>query len=118
MSGTLNSIFKAFKKQPPVREKSTEDVIAFRKLAEGGFNRTFEIIMNDGSVVIARLPYRVTYPHRLSVASEVATLRFLKLHGVPVPEVLDYSTTEINAVGVEYIIIAWRGTWRPLGFAP
>ena len=76
-----------------------------RKLAEGGFNRTFIITMKDGTEVIPRLPYPVAFPSRLTVASEVATLRLVELHGVPVPNVLDYSTSKENPAGVEYIIM-------------
>lgn len=86
-------------------KKTTKDIAAFRKLAEGGFNRTFLITMKDGTEVIARLPYPVAFPSRLTVASEVATLGLVKLHGVPVPNVLDYSTTRENPAGVEYIIM-------------
>ena len=85
--------------------KTTKDIASFRKLAEGGFNRTFLITMKDGIEVIARLPYPVAFPGRLAVASEVATLRLVKLHGVPVPNVLDYATTKENLAGVEYIIM-------------
>lgn len=86
-------------------DKNVKEVAAFAKLAEGGFNRTFLITMKDGEEVIARLPYPVAFPSRLTVASEVATLRLVKLHGVPVPNVLDYSTTRENPVGAEYIIM-------------
>jgi aminoglycoside phosphotransferase (APT) family kinase protein len=86
-------------------KKSTKDVANFRKLAEGRFNRTFLIMIRDGEEVIARLPYPVAFPSRLAVASEVATLRLVKLHGVPVPNDLDYSTTQENPVGAEYIIM-------------
>ncbi|KAF2673621.1 hypothetical protein BT63DRAFT_467179 [Microthyrium microscopicum] len=85
--------------------KSASDVVSFRKLAEGGFNRIFVIGMNDGREVIARLPCSIALPSRLTVASEAATIMFLRSHGVPVPEVLDYSTTTENAAGVEYIIM-------------
>lgn len=36
--------------------RNTADVQSFRKLAEGGFNRIFELTMRDGVQVIARLP--------------------------------------------------------------
>ena len=44
--------------------KDVASVQSFRKLAEGGFNRTFELII-DGLEVIARLPYPSTYPKYL-----------------------------------------------------
>jgi len=61
--------------------------------------------MKDGREVTARLPYSIALPSRLTVASEAATLTFVRSHGVPVPEVLDYSTTRENPVGVEYIVM-------------
>lgn len=61
--------------------------------------------MKDGLEVIARLPYPIAFPNRLTVASEVATLGWVKLHGIPVPNVLDYSVAKENPVGVEYIIM-------------
>ncbi|KAI9708771.1 MAG: hypothetical protein M1820_003726 [Bogoriella megaspora] len=84
---------------------TTKDVAAFGKLAEGGFNRTFLITMKDGLEIVARLPYPVAFPSQLTVASEVATLGLVKSHGVPVPNVLDYSTTSENPIGVEYILM-------------
>ncbi|KAI9746637.1 MAG: Phosphotransferase enzyme [Claussenomyces sp. TS43310] len=63
------------------------DIANFQKLAEGGYNRVFEATMKDGSQVIARLPYPSTVPKILAIASEVATLDYLALHGFPVPKV-------------------------------
>jgi hypothetical protein len=84
--------------------KDAAGVQSLHKLAEGGFNRVFELTI-DGLQVVVRLPYPSTYPKHFSVASEVATMDLVRLHGVPVPKVLDYSTTCNNAVGAEYIIM-------------
>ncbi|KAH7346883.1 phosphotransferase enzyme family protein [Rhexocercosporidium sp. MPI-PUGE-AT-0058] len=84
--------------------KDAAKVQSFRKLAEGGFNRAFELTI-DGLQVIARLPYPSTYPKHFSVASEVATMNLVRSYGVPVPKVLDYSDTSNNAVGAEYMIM-------------
>lgn len=65
--------------------RPTSDVKAAQKIAEGVFNRSFEVTMNDGSSVLARLPYSSTLPRRLVVASEVATLDFLRTTGFPAP---------------------------------
>lgn len=80
------------------------DVKSCHKFAEGGFNRVFQISMGDGSSILARLPYPSTLPRRLSVASEVATLAFIRAHDIPAPRVLGYSI-DGNAVGTEYILM-------------
>lgn len=85
--------------------RSERDVVGFRKLAEGGFNRIFEITMHDGIQIIARLPYPFTVPKHHAVASEVATMVFLRSHGLPVPKIYDYSATPHNPVGTEYIFM-------------
>jgi len=90
------------------------DIKGFSKLAEGGFNRVFEITMNDNTQVLARLPYPSTYPKRYAVASEVATLDLIRSHGIPVPKVLGYSADSENPVGAEYIILE-KLPGRPIG---
>lgn len=45
---------------------------------EGGFNKVFEITMDNGAKVIARLPTRVAGPTDLVTHSEVATLAYCK----------------------------------------
>jgi hypothetical protein len=85
--------------------RKAEDVVRFEKLAEGGFNRTFIITMRDGFQFVGRVPYPVMEPKRLVIASEVATMDFLRSHGIPVPEVYDYSATPENAAGTEYLFM-------------
>lgn len=85
--------------------RSPEDVATFRKLAEGGFNRIFEVTTHDGSRVIARLPYPSTGPKHYAIPSEVATMTFLRSHGLPVPKIYDYSASPHNPVGSEYILM-------------
>ena len=81
------------------------------KLAEGGYNRTFLITMHDGFKMVARIPYPVTVPEFYTTASEVATMRFLRSSGLPVPEVYDYSPSSDNAAKTEYIFMEFvRGT--------
>ncbi|KAF2866274.1 kinase-like domain-containing protein [Massariosphaeria phaeospora] len=93
--------------------RSRADIVNFRKLAEGGFNRVFEIFMNDGFSIIARLPYPSTSPRRLATASEVATLDFARTHGIPTPRVLGYSL-DPGPVGSEYILME-KLPGRPIG---
>jgi aminoglycoside phosphotransferase (APT) family kinase protein len=86
-------------------DRCEADIQSFRKLAEGGFNRTFEITMKDGLQTIARLPYPSTLPKRYAVASEVATMDLIRSYGLPVPRIYGYSTTPNNPIGSEYIIM-------------
>jgi len=51
------------------------------------------------------LPFRTTAPAHYAVASEAATLDFLRHHGVPVPRVLGYSCVSTNPVGAEYLLL-------------
>ena len=80
-------------------------VTRMEKLAEGGFNRVFLLVMDDGFEVIAKLPYSLTVPKRFTIESEVATLDFLSSKGVPVPRVYAWSSDGGNAVGSEYVIM-------------
>ena len=61
--------------------------------------------MSDGSQLVARIPYPTTAPKHYAIASEVATMDFLRSYGIPVPRVYGYSSTSENVVGVEYIIM-------------
>ncbi|PWY83761.1 hypothetical protein BO94DRAFT_557614 [Aspergillus sclerotioniger CBS 115572] len=81
------------------------EVTTFSKLSEGGFNRIFQITFQNGRCVIARLPYPLTVPKYYAVASEVATLDYLRLHGIRTPRVYAWCSTESNPVGAEYIIM-------------
>jgi hypothetical protein len=77
----------------------------FTKIAEGGSYRIFEATFRNGLKVIARLPYPSTIPQKYGIASEVATMEFLRLHGVPTPNVLDWDSSSSNAVGSEYMVM-------------
>lgn len=57
--------------------KEIADIATFRKLAEVGFNRVFELTMHDGAQV--QLPYPFTYPKHFTVASEVATMDYVSM---------------------------------------
>ncbi|KAJ3570443.1 hypothetical protein NP233_g4388 [Leucocoprinus birnbaumii] len=91
--------------------RALQDVDTMEKLDEGGFNRIFLITMHDGFQMIARVPYPVTEPKFYAVASEVATMAFLRAHGLPVPKVYGYSPTSDNAAKTEYIFLEFvKGT--------
>ncbi|KAJ6016372.1 hypothetical protein N7540_010963 [Penicillium herquei] len=92
-------------------QQREDDVTSFEKLAEGGFNRCFLVTMRNGIKVVARIPYPATVPKSLVIASEVATMDFLRSHGIPVPRIFGYSSTESNSAGTEYIFMEFvRGT--------
>lgn len=91
--------------------RTSKDIRTIVKLAEGGFNRTFLITMHDGFELVARIPYPVTVPKFFAIASEVATMRILRISGLPVPEVYDYSPSPDNAAKTEYIFMEFmKGT--------
>lgn len=76
------------------------------KLAEGGFNKVFILQARNGREVIARIPTPIAGPPHYTIASEVATMDFLRtVLKLPVPEVLVYSATSDNPVGAEYILM-------------
>ncbi|KAK0215437.1 protein kinase subdomain-containing protein PKL CAK Fmp29 [Armillaria fumosa] len=85
--------------------RSPDDIERLEKLAEGGSNRVFLITMRDGFRMVARIPYPATIPTYFAVASEAATLAFLRSVGLPTPEVYGYSPTPDNAAGTEYIFM-------------
>ncbi|KAK7685389.1 hypothetical protein QCA50_011252 [Cerrena zonata] len=100
--------------------QSPDDVVNVSKLAEGGFNRTFLITLQDNFQMVARIPYPVTVPKFYAVASEVATLEFLRSSGIPVPKIYGYSPDSENSAGTEYIFMQYiqgsnlRDVWPSL----
>ncbi|KAH6888887.1 hypothetical protein BKA70DRAFT_1541424 [Coprinopsis sp. MPI-PUGE-AT-0042] len=81
------------------------DIIDFSKLSEGKFNRIFLITFKDTFQMVARVPYPMTVPKYYAVASEVATMEYLRLSGLPIPEIYGYSPGEDNAAGIPYIFM-------------
>ena len=102
-------------------DRSPDDIVDLKKLAEGGFNRTFLITMRGGFQMVARIPYPATIPKYFAVASEVATMALLRSSGLPIPEVYGYSPAPDNAAETEYIFMEFvEGTnlsdiWFDLG---
>ncbi|KAI0046534.1 hypothetical protein FA95DRAFT_1606821 [Auriscalpium vulgare] len=82
-------------------------IIDFRKLAEGGLNRIFLITLDTKFQLVARIPYPLLIPKAYAVASEVATMGFLRLKGLPIPKVYDYSSTYNNEAETEYILMEY-----------
>ncbi|KIY65649.1 kinase-like protein [Cylindrobasidium torrendii FP15055 ss-10] len=81
------------------------DVVSISKLAEGGFNRVFLITLGDNQRIIARIPYPLTVPKYYAVASEAATIEYMRLAGIPVPQIYGYSADTDNAAGTPYILM-------------
>ncbi|KAH6905620.1 hypothetical protein BKA70DRAFT_1291719 [Coprinopsis sp. MPI-PUGE-AT-0042] len=81
------------------------DIIDFSKLSEGKFNRLFLITFKDNFQMVARVPYPMTVPKYYAVASEVATMEYLRLSGLPIPEIYGYSPGEDNAARIPYIFM-------------
>lgn len=51
--------------------------VSITKLAEGGFNKVFRLLMHDGKSVLARIPNPNAGPSFYTTASEVATVEFV-----------------------------------------
>jgi hypothetical protein len=51
--------------------------VSITKLAEGGYNKVFRLVMDNGSVAIARIPNPNAGPAQRTTASEVATMDFV-----------------------------------------
>jgi hypothetical protein len=59
------------------------------KIAESSSYRIFKATFHNRLKVIVRLPYPYTIPCKYGIASEVATMEFLRIHGIPIPKILD-----------------------------
>ncbi|KAH9220296.1 kinase-like domain-containing protein [Leptodontidium sp. 2 PMI_412] len=80
--------------------------VSITKLAEGGYNKVFRLVMDNGSVAIARLPNPNAGPTQKTTASEVATMDFARtVLNIPVPKVFAWSAAANNPVDAEYIIM-------------
>ena len=86
--------------------KPSDAIKSFTKIAEGGSYRVFEAKFDDELGIIVRLPYPCTLPRSFGIASEVATMQFLRLQGIPIPEIFDWASSAENPVGSEYIVMA------------
>ncbi|USW54061.1 Putative aminoglycoside phosphotransferase, protein kinase-like domain superfamily [Septoria linicola] len=85
--------------------RKAEDVVSMSKLGEGAANRAFVICFRDKFKLVARIPYPVTEPCQQVVASEAATMAFLRSKDIPVPEIYGYSASAKNPAQTEYIFM-------------
>ncbi|KAF2476201.1 kinase-like protein [Lindgomyces ingoldianus] len=90
----------------------SQKCVSMNKIGEGNFNKVFRLQMDDGSVLMARIPHPNSGPPKYTTASEVATMDFAhSILDIPVPKVLAYCATADNPVESEYIIMEEaRGT--------
>lgn len=99
---------------------------AMEKL-EGGFSKVLLFSKEDGSEIVAKIPFPIAGPPKYTTASEVAVLQYRKtaksirlllclrlmvslsaVHRytqVPVPKILAWNSDPSNPVGAEYIIM-------------
>ncbi|KAJ5471088.1 hypothetical protein N7530_008445 [Penicillium desertorum] len=94
-------VFKVAKLQSLAAKAVRPDsCISITKLAEGGYNKVFRLIMNNRKRVIARIQNLNAGPAFYTTTSEARD--FLQ---IPVPRIFARSATPDNAVSSEYIII-------------
>ena len=56
-----------------------QSCVSMTKLAEGGYNKVFRLVMDNDSIAIARIPNPNAGPAYMTTASEVATMDFVRL---------------------------------------
>ena len=73
----------------------------------GCFNKIFNLKFDNGSELIAKIPYPLLSPRRLCTASEVATMDYAcTVLGLPIPKVFAWSASaDRTDVGAEYILM-------------
>ncbi|KAL3491047.1 phosphotransferase enzyme family protein [Aspergillus germanicus] len=77
------------------------------KVSEGQYNKVFQLTMDDGREVIAKLPNPSAGRPHFTTASEVATMFFVRnVLNLPVPKVYAWSSRPSKSpVGAEYILM-------------
>ena len=79
------------------------------------------ITLRGGRQMVSRVSFPLTAPNYYAVASEVATIVYLRSCGIPAPEIYSYSAEPNNAAGTPYILMEFiQGSklsevWRSLG---
>jgi hypothetical protein len=89
-----------------VRTLGANKCVTMKKLAEGSFNKIFQLTLDTGQEIVARIPHPNAGIERYTTASEVATMHYLRTKlGLPIPRVLAYSCEPRNPVESEFIIM-------------
>lgn len=78
MHALLNSTFLPFAR-PVLQLCPGAHEITRCENKEGGFNRVFIFTMNNEDLIVARVPFRIAGPERLTTHSEVATMAYSML---------------------------------------
>ncbi|KAG6819122.1 hypothetical protein H0H93_015163 [Arthromyces matolae] len=83
-----------------------KEAVRLEKLPEGSYNRAFLIAFDNDKEAILRIPCPLAGPSGPVTASEVATMEFAReVLGIPVPNVLDWSSDPGNPVGHPYLLM-------------
>ncbi|RDL37365.1 uncharacterized protein BP5553_04798 [Venustampulla echinocandica] len=73
---------------------------------EGGFSKALRMSKEDGTEVIAKIPFPIAGPASSTTACEVAVMKYVKSNtSFPVPEIFAWSSDASNPVGAEFIIM-------------
>ncbi|RFU27279.1 hypothetical protein B7463_g9044, partial [Scytalidium lignicola] len=76
------------------------------KLAKGGYNKVFKLVMDNGAVAIARIPCLNAGPAFKTTALEVATMEFARtVLNIPIPKIHAWSAVADNPIQAEYIVM-------------
>lgn len=93
-------------KRAACRALDSSSCTSLEKIGEGGFNKVYRLVMQDGRTAIARIPHPNAGPEHLTTASEVATMDFARtVLKLPVPRVFGWSSNSSNPVEAEYILM-------------
>ncbi|KAF4538094.1 uncharacterized protein LTHEOB_11042 [Lasiodiplodia theobromae] len=73
---------------------------------ESGYCKVLLMTKEDGSELVAKLPFSYAGPPKYMTASEAAVMQYVHDHTeVPVPKLLTWSADASNPVGAEYVIM-------------
>lgn len=83
--------------------------VSIIKLAEGGYNKVFCLLMDDGKKVLARIPNPNAGPPFYTTASEVATMEFVSSLNRDKSQKITYSITRLEIYSKSPFPKYWGG---------
>ncbi|KMP09815.1 hypothetical protein CIHG_09810 [Coccidioides immitis H538.4] len=88
------------------KSSSASAIDALIKDPETNLHKTFQLQMDDGRVVMARIPHPNAGPATYATASDVAVMEFARtVLDIPVPKVLDWNASVAGyPVEAEYVL--------------